>query len=797
MKIIPSNYTKSTDLPLKLNISFEAIFEYLERVAKDDTNYLQSSAIQLLEEYKDYSILRDGFEDFSNLEKYQKEIDKLLDILFPDLLQSNEIKAASIPFEFTTFKLSKRFQQIFDDAGEDYELKLRNFDESNIYILTCTFILSYYYKISTDFKRPFIFDIPNKKTGITKHYKTLFNGDFFKVKPLKDTKLITDEDVKLLLDNFNNIDLWREKFPPNSYEFKGFGIMNLFDVTQDESLSKLKENLLRKDENGFNELEKSISNLYDSTTIKMGFSKYNSTKEGLRFRNYKDEKSFIQLDDCSTKECQDFFCGGIIDNVFMNHELLAISDLEAYGKNSNYNGFYKVLKSQNIKSIILVPLQLKEGLLGVLELVSTKKYELNSINANKLKDVIPVFKVAIKRYMEEFENKLESVIQENYTSLHPTVKWKFYEEAENYLLKAESGNVEPSNLKSIVFENVIPLYGQSDIKGSSIARNNAIQADLIKQLNLASKVIEKAETLYNLPIYSDLLFRLNECVENIEKGLNSGDEISLTNFLKKEIYPVFNHLKTLDESLKNEVTNYMQQIDPQLHVIYDKRKKYEVSVNILNEELAKYIDTKQVEAQKMFPHYFERYKTDGIDYNMYIGQSLVQNFTYNEMYLNNLRLWQLQLMCEVENIAHELKNTLEHPLEIASLILVHSTPLAIRFRMDEKRFDVDGAYNIRYEIIKKRIDKALIKNTNERLTQPGKIAIVYSQNSDAQEYLKYIKHLQSKKLLLSPIEDVELEDLQGIFGLKALRVGVNYNKASETKITLNDLMDVIKDENSN
>ncbi|MBL4938754.1 MAG: hypothetical protein JKY16_00400 [Lutibacter sp.] len=50
-------------------------------------------------------------------------------------------------------------------------------------------------------------------------------------------------------------------------------------------------------------------------------------------------------------------------------------------------------------------------------------------------------------------------------------------------------------------------------------------------------------------------------------------------------------------------------------------------------------------------------------------------------------------------------------------------------------------------------------------------------------------------MLLAPIEDVELEDLQGIFGLKALRVEVNYNLS--TKITLNDLMDVIKDESSN
>ena len=60
------------------------------------------------------------------LEKYNVQIDRLLDILFPELLQANEIKAASIPFEFTTFKLSKRFEQILDAAGEDYKLELRN-----------------------------------------------------------------------------------------------------------------------------------------------------------------------------------------------------------------------------------------------------------------------------------------------------------------------------------------------------------------------------------------------------------------------------------------------------------------------------------------------------------------------------------------------------------------------------------------------------------------------------------------------------------------------------------------------
>jgi len=791
MKIIPSNYNIG-DLPLKLKISFEAIFNYLEIIIEDKNHLLYNVAATMLEQYKAYPELRDGFEDRGKLEQYNHQIDKLLDVLFPEMLQSNEIKAASIPFEFTTFKLSKRFENLLNAAGENYQLKLRNFDENNTYILSCTFILAYCYNVNLDFRRPFYFDIPTKD-GMIKNYKTLFNGDFFTVKPLENAPKITEEDIHLLLDNFNDISIWKEKFPPNTYEFKGFGIVNLVDTTADQSLTNLKENLLKNDQDAFNRINESIAKLYNSSSIEFGVSSYQLIDNNFEFKETFEKKSFINNGGNKYK-FEGFFCEVITSKVFEEIELLAISDVEKYGLKSNFNRFYKTLKLNNIESIILVPIQLNENFLAVLELVSTKKHELNSINAYKLKDVIPVFRVAIKRFMEEYNNKLESLIQENYTSIHPSVTWKFYEEAEKHLFSIENSD-KIYNLNSIVFDQVTPLYGQSDIKGSSTARTNSIQEDLIRQLNLASNIIEKAFDKYKLPIYNHLIYRIEHCLTNIRKGLNSGDENNLTDFLQKDIYPIFNHLKNLDKSLQHDIAYYMDQIDDDLQVIYHKRKMFDDSVNALNETLAEFIDNKQEEAQKMFPHYFERYKTDGIDHNMYIGQSLVKNKTYAPIYLQNLRLWQLQMMCEIEQIAHNLKSTLPHPLEIASLILVHSNPMAIKFRMDEKKFDVDGAYNIRYEIIKKRIDKIHIKNRNERLTQPTKIAIVYSKSIDATEYMTHIKYLQSNNYLLDTVEDLELEDLQGISGLKALRVQVNYKNKTTSKHRLKEVFNIINQQN--
>ena len=42
-------------------------------------------------------------------------------------------------------------------------------------------------------------------------------------------------------------------------------------------------------------------------------------------------------------------------------------------------------------------------------------------------------------------------------------------------------------------------------------------------------------------------------------------------------------------------------------------------------------------------------------------------------------------------------------------------PITLRFRADEKRFDMDSPSGVRFELLKKRLDKARIKGTEERI----------------------------------------------------------------------------------
>ena len=45
---------------------------------------------------------------------------------------------------------------------------------------------------------------------------------------------------------------------------------------------------------------------------------------------------------------------------------------------------------------------------------------------------------------------------------------------------------------------------------------------------------------------------------------------------------------------------------------------------LINKKMASLLDQKQDEAQGMYPHYFERFKSDGVEHNMYIGESYHQ-----------------------------------------------------------------------------------------------------------------------------------------------------------------------------
>ncbi|MCU7550978.1 GAF domain-containing protein [Chitinophagaceae bacterium LB-8] len=770
------NMNTTVEVPFRVQLNFKKLIAWWEEQAKTTDSLYSILAKEILKQIENTPDLRSSFESPECIEKFHKEIQLLLSPFFPSLTTTNEIKVAGMPFHPIYFNPTTRFSNIIETAEGEIDFP-NSSDSQFVYMYGCIAILNLFYGANINFNPLQFFNIPNKKTGILRRYKALFNADFAEIVPLKKIKHLTQKDIKELTDNFGNIELWKQKIPPDSYSFEGFNIITLFEVTREESISALKFDLLKKDAllmpDVVERIRINLSALLNIPNIKTGIIFYEQEGNSLECKGYGFCNSILLMNNQEIVE--DAFCQEWKLGVYKPKEPLILSEINE--ETAKQNVLAQELKKIGVQSYMAVPLLYNEEIIGFLELSSDEPNALNAVTKHKLQDVIPLFTTALQRSLEERQNQLEAIIRQKYTAIHPTVAWRFTEAAENLLERQR--NQDDDTLEDIVFENVYPLYGQADIQGSSDERNHAIQADLIEQLLLANQILETAVNKFGLPIYKELQFRINTFIDKLQEGLTAGDENTVFEFLKEEIYPVFKYLNTADSDVQNAVQAYKQQLDPQLDMVYKERKAYDQSVRLINETIATYLDEMQQAAQNMFPHYFEKYKTDGVEHNLYIGESMVKSKTYHPLFLRNLRLWQLLITCEIENVIQRTKPLLKKDLNICSLILVHSNPLNIHFSMEEKKFDVDGTYNIRYEIIKKRIDKATIKETNERLTQKGKLVIIYSNDREIMEYVHYLHYLQSINYIESEIEWVTLNDLQGVTGLKALRVNIIYQQNFE------------------
>lgn len=767
-------------MPFDIKLSLARVFEFWESKATNGTPSEQIYAKSILESVAHVPELRQAISDISVIEKYRNEIEALLSAMFPEILTNNEVKAASLPFFPVLFNMSNRLKTLITGAGPDFKMALRGYDDSLVYIMACAFLMAVAYKVPINLKRQLYFDIPDQKTGIIRHFRAFINGEFSKITPKENHIPLTKEDIQLLLDNSNDVELWKKMIPPGTYEFEGVALVTMFDQTEDESLSELKQLLL---ENNALQIESTLNKLQDQLAIYLGTEKIE-----IGFQSFDESNSVIKALQGTARQSKllgthlestvsESFCDYSKDALLKRRDFFSVSNVNE--QKNLPSRFIKRMYEASVGSFIVAPLKVNDEIIAFIELTSPHQGVLNSMVASRLNTVVPMFTVAVSRSIDHHQMELEAIIQDKFTALHPAVTWKFLKAADTVFQNRVAGR--SIDIDEFSFQDVYPLYGQFDIRGSSDARNESIQADLKEQLSLAGKVLDQAIKFYKLPIYQQLQFRINQFSSALDEAIHAGDEIKILDFMHRELDPVLEFLNSQSHT-SDLVQKYRKSLDPKLGVIYHQRKDYEHSVTMINERISQYIDQQQVLAQGMFPHYFEKYKTDGVEYNAYIGQSLVQSQTFHPLHLKNMRLWQLLITCGVHNLHQSYKDELPVPLDITSLILAHSNLLAIRFRMDEKRFDVDGAYNIRYEILKKRIDKAYIKGTTERLTQPGKLAIVYSQDWEAEEYLQYIHYLQSINYLDDKIERLEIQDLQGTTGLQALRVSFNAEVTPELLI---------------
>ena len=757
--------------PFKIQISFHKLIDNLrELIDLDSADYRKQYYEDLLHRIRKYPEISEGMERKSQMEKHEELIKELLSILFPSALTHNEIKAISMPFQNLIFNHSERFKKVLNEAGDEYHIAIRDFDQHQYYIMSCCIIMNYYFKKEFDITRPFFVDIPDQR-GFMRHYKILYNADFVEILPTDKAIMLSEKDIQLLEDNYDDLEFWMSKFPQESWTLNGFGLVSLIDVTTESALSSLKGSLLKSElETHYlaDSLGQIFSSIFKVSDLRIGFTPFEIDEvTQLEFREFMGFKSYA----LNPEYTNVMLCKNAYQTIFEHLNYFSISDVSDCEIGGEEQQMCENLRRQEVRSCIFAPIVINGKIEGIFEIVSQQKRALHSVNAQKLDAVMPIITDTFERVQADLNNQVEAIIQREYTTIHPSVYWKFVQEARrNYF---ESISEKDYLLKEIVFDDVYPLYGGVDIKGSTFLRNKAVIKDLETQLKLLLVLLQKGEGAKQEIIFEKRILKLKSFQRQVQEHFYTGLEQKIQEYIRAEVHPFLGKSESVfDEVLLHE---YVENIEPKFQIYYDQRKQFDQAIGRSNKIFTDILDRRQREAQRIYPHYYERFKTDGVEHNIYIGASITPQLLFDDIYLQNLRLWQLQVFSEII-FAHY--NNLEREalkMELTALILVYDTSLSIRFRMDEKRFDVDGAYHTRYEVIKKRLDKACVKDTNTRIVQPKKIAIVFTNIADQTEYLSYITFFQNIGLLLPVLEHFEVEDLQSVSGLTGIRVAVNFD----------------------
>jgi hypothetical protein len=763
---------------LSSQISFAPVIKYLNEKKVRQIYYLQKDNNDLSGNYFSIAELTLPICDLKILKQYDAEIGNIIKAVINDIDPGLECFGVAAPFSDTVFYSSLQYKNLFstETPGCHFSTKDNSLLQLNLE-MAYALILDQCYHLSFFPNNTFTKKVTDKHTGLKKIMEFEMISKFINVKFSGKLPEVDAANISKLFRHLAPGSALMDKLPLHLFSFEGITLIRSRDVTARESVNTIKNLLLSTPY--FGDIT-TFEHVQDQVRMLTGIAGLNISITSVVEKNNDHNDLMIYGQDVFLSQPINFIKEDSpvwmeIKEVFEKRSSLVVPGFS--DSLFRLYPFLQPLENSGTGSVLIFALKAGRFIIGVFSILINNSEQVSQQLLQNVEPIIPLLVMALGKQSEKIDDEIDKVVKEQFTAVQSSVNWKFTKAARNFILQKNSG--QDSKIESIVFENVFPLYGSVDIRNSSVERSAAIQKDLLDQLQLAEAVIKKSKR----EIY---LFSLQEIGHRIEKYKNIAsvvlfpvDEIAIQNFLDEEIAGLFNHLKMSVPAIRNDIENYFLSLNNSTRKISKRCNAFEESIAMINNELVEFIIQEQIKIQQVYAHYFEYFVTDGVDFNIYIGQSITPDKPFDNFYLKNLKLWQLKTLIRAAQRVRKLHGTIPVALDTTQLILAHNKPLSISFRAAERKFDVDGAYNIHYEIIKKRIDKIKIMGSCERLTQPGKIAVVFAHDKEGREYSAYLEFLQKEGLLDGSIEYYDLEELPGVRGLKALRVSINMNDKEE------------------
>ncbi|WP_443939339.1 GAF domain-containing protein [Pedobacter sp. MW01-1-1] len=778
--VIQLNTNECIHCQIKSTLSFRPLLEYLKGRLKTEKSVKKEFYRFLLEKIEKNDLL---LKDVSaeQLSQYKDTLELIYTILTP--LMGNEedmFWALSTPVPDFIFFSTDAFYDFFKNIDPKNKVNKTNEPlEKRQAKYIYRIILERFYNFTTNLKNDIVYMHVNPETKLTQYFNIETDTRFVDIKYEGDLPKINFEELAQHLQDDTELEYLTGVLPLNQVLFEGFSVISITDITLQSAIEGIRSSLVNHnyEAEAYKVVIQALKTLGGDGNIEYGLMPFLTVNDRLIFDNKEFSNSML-INSAKAANLEEEIFNELVEKYKEDPKAIFVNSIT--DEQIVKDPFLRVLKSVGVHSYSVLPIYYNKQLSGVLEVYSHHETLIDERLLSRLRMAMPLIGQLFQYSIEEFEARMNEVLMDKFTALQPSVQWKF-NEAVWHFIRQNDGKSTSKEIDTVSFKGLYPLFGAIDIRNSTLERNRALQDDLRVLLTALIATLKEVRKEVDLDLINKLLFNCKDWFKRIDLFATNNEESLLNEFLEEEVYPFLNIVKGNNAKLENLVTGYFDSIMPETGLAFENRRKLEISMQSINTEISHYLSASQQKLQESYPCYFAKFRTDGIEYDIYIGQEIAPQKPFNLLYLRNIRLWQLTSMVEIARLSKNMLKDMPRPLYTTQMIFIHSNAIDISFRNDERRFDVEGAYNIRYEVVKKRIDKVLIKGTTERLTQQDKIAMVYFNSDEANEYKEYIKYLQAQNLLNDDLEELELDELQGVSGLKALRVGVKYLPTIESE----------------
>jgi hypothetical protein len=761
---------------LKGRLSFKPLLDLWKEVSQNGHGQAAKVCYDLYQRFYSVAELLEPIIDDKVIKQHEVLIEEAMVTLFaPAFSTKKESFAIAGPFSSKPVYASLTFQNTYLDRFGNFLLPMdvqveKNLAEAKIN-LAYKLILRKWYSLELIGGESFICSSPERGNNIHNYFQLEWDPQFINVSTSCTLPELPEEFLLKCYraSDITHFPLLSEILPLNNFIFEGFVITRISEVSAQETANKIR-NILQHENPLENEmliqdLRCQLRYLLNIQEGDIGFTIFydNGEDEEMHEFNY----CSILLNRIKDKNGWPNFCQQLA-NLLQRHSgylFWSKSDMP------DANIVEERLSEGGWKAAAFVALYGNKRIIACLEILASKDLQIGSNLLLNVGYVQEMLQFAINSYRYQVRSRVDETVKKHFTAVQSSVGWKFNKASVHFLAKKIEGST--AEMEPIIFEDVYPLYGILDIKNSSQERKRAIQQDLLQQLHYLKQELAIVSASDPGALVEQVQLNVDKYIHLIKDSLNEADIQSTEQFLQHYIPAFFEELTKGRTGVSGEVRAHFKNLGVNSLYSNTYQKRFEISVKKINDCILRNLDSEQGAAQQIYPHYFERLVTDGVEFNMYVGQSIVPKKKFSIDHLKAIRLWQLSFIAKTAQQLGRLSPKLDLPLQTTQLVLAYSKAVSLRFRSEERRFDIDGIHNAHFEIMKKRIDKVMVKHTSDRLTQPGTIAVVYSNDHDAKEYIHFMEQMKAEGILAGTIENLDLEELQGISGLRGLRAAIS------------------------